>query len=99
MSDSRSVVSDSLQPHGLETARILCLWNSQGKNTGNISPKILEKEIPFPYPGDLPHPEYLYIIYIFIYSSVYMSFSQFIPLNTDFYINIIYNKINLTRSK
>ena len=28
-----------------------------------------------------------------------MSFSQFIPLNTDFYINIIYNKINLTRSK
>ena len=64
MSDSHSVVSDSLQPHGLETARILCLWNSPGKNTGNISPKIPEKEISFPSPGDLLHPEYLYIIYI-----------------------------------
>ena len=34
-----SVVSDSLQPHGLST-RLLCPWNFPGKNTGS--------------PGDLP---------------------------------------------
>ena len=31
---SRSVVSDSLQPHGLQPTRLLCPWNSPGKNTG-----------------------------------------------------------------
>ena len=29
-----SVTSDSLQPHGLETARPLCPWDSPSKNTG-----------------------------------------------------------------
>ena len=29
-----SVVSDSLRPHGLWTAWLLCPWNSPGKNTG-----------------------------------------------------------------
>ena len=29
-----SVVSDSLQPHGLLPARTLCLWDFAGKNTG-----------------------------------------------------------------
>ena len=29
-----SVVSDSLQPHGLKPIRLLCPWNSLGKNTG-----------------------------------------------------------------
>ena len=31
---SHSVVSDSLQPHGLKPARLLCPWNSPGKNSG-----------------------------------------------------------------
>ena len=31
---SPSVMSDSLQPHGLKPTRLLCLWNSPGKNTG-----------------------------------------------------------------
>ena len=31
---SRSVVSDCLRPHGLEPARLLCPWDSPGKNTG-----------------------------------------------------------------
>ena len=31
---SHSVLSDSLQPHGLWPARLLCLWNSPGKNIG-----------------------------------------------------------------
>ena len=29
-----SVVSDSLQPYGLQPARLLCPWDSPGKNTG-----------------------------------------------------------------
>ena len=29
-----SVVSDSLQPSGPEPARLLCPWDSPGKNTG-----------------------------------------------------------------
>ena len=31
---SRSVVSDSLGPHGLYPARLLCPWDFSGKNTG-----------------------------------------------------------------
>ena len=31
---SRSVVSDSLRPHGLQPARPLCPWDAPGKNTG-----------------------------------------------------------------
>ena len=31
---SHSVMSDRLRPHGLEPARLLCSWNSPGKNTG-----------------------------------------------------------------
>ena len=30
---SCSVVSDYLQPHGLQISRLLCPWNSPGKNT------------------------------------------------------------------
>ena len=31
---SCSVMSDSLWPHGLQPGRLLCPWNSPGKNTG-----------------------------------------------------------------
>ena len=31
---SRSVVSDFLRPHGLYPARLLCPWDSPGKNIG-----------------------------------------------------------------
>jgi len=31
---NHSLVSDSLWPHGLEPIRLLCPWNSPGKNTG-----------------------------------------------------------------
>ena len=31
---SHSVVSDSLRPHGLESTRLLCPWDSSGKNPG-----------------------------------------------------------------
>ena len=41
MSESRSVVSDSLRPHGLYSP-----WNSPGQNTG----------MGIPFSGDLPNP-------------------------------------------
>ena len=31
---SHSVMPNSLQPHGLSLTRLLCPWNSPGKNTG-----------------------------------------------------------------
>ena len=31
---SHSAVSDSLRPHGLQPARLLCQWDFPGKNTG-----------------------------------------------------------------
>ena len=43
---SCSVMSDSLWPHGLQPTRLLCSWDSPGKNTG----------LPCPPPGDLPSP-------------------------------------------
>ena len=39
---SRPVMSDSLQPHGLQPARLLCPWNSLGKNTGVGSHSLLQ---------------------------------------------------------
>ena len=33
-SESRSVVSDPLWPHGVWSTRFFCPWNSSGKNTG-----------------------------------------------------------------
>ena len=39
-------VSDSLQPYGLSPARLRCLWDSPGKNTGAAAK--------FPSPGDPP---------------------------------------------
>ena len=41
-----SVMSNSLQPHGLQSTRLLCSWDSLGKNTGVGQL--------FPSPGDLP---------------------------------------------
>ena len=45
---SGSVMSDSLRPHGLQPARLLCPWNSPGKNTGLGCHALLQ--------GDLPNP-------------------------------------------
>ena len=43
-----SVMSNSLQPYGLQPARLLCPWDFPGKNPG--------VGLPFPSPGDLPNP-------------------------------------------
>ena len=41
-----SVVSDTLEPHGLEPTRLPCPWDSPEYRSG----------LPFPTPGDLPDP-------------------------------------------
>ena len=43
---SRSVVFDSLRPHGLYPARLLCPWNSPGKNTGVVCHFLLQGIVP-----------------------------------------------------
>ena len=43
-----SVMSDSLQPHGLYPARLLCPWESSRQEYWS--------GLPFPPPGDLPNP-------------------------------------------
>ena len=43
---SCSVMSDSLQPHGLQPARFLCPWNSSGANSGVGSCSLLQGIFP-----------------------------------------------------
>ena len=49
---SHSVVSDSLQSHGLQLARLLCPWNFLSKNTG-MGCRLLLQGI-FPMQGSNP---------------------------------------------
>ena len=46
VNESRSVVSNSLRPHGLQPARLLCPWG--------FSRQEYWSGLPFPPPGDLP---------------------------------------------
>ena len=43
---SCSVVSDSLQPYGLQLTNILCPWDSPGKNTGVDCQALLQRIFP-----------------------------------------------------
>ena len=43
---SCSVVSDSLRSHGLYPTRLLCPWNSPGKNTGVVCCSLLQGIFP-----------------------------------------------------
>ena len=52
VSESHSVMSDSLWLHGLEPARLLCPWDSPGKNTGVGSCSLLQ--MIFPTQGSNP---------------------------------------------
>ena len=40
---SCSVMSDSLQPHGLQPARLLCPWDSPNKNSGVDCHSLLQR--------------------------------------------------------
>ena len=50
---SRSAVSDSFGPYGLQSTRLICLWDFPGKNTGVVCHFPLQ-EI-FPTQGLNPH--------------------------------------------
>ena len=51
-----SVVSDSLHPYGLQANRLLCPWDSPGKNTGVGCHALLQGIFPTQGPNpDLPH--------------------------------------------
>ena len=57
---SRSVMSDSLRPHGLQPATLLCQWDSPSKNTG-VSCYVLLQGV-FPTQGSnlgLPHGRWI----------------------------------------
>ena len=43
---SHSVMSNSLRPHGLQLTRVLCPWNSPGKNTGLRCHSLLQGNFP-----------------------------------------------------
>ena len=47
-SESRSVLSDSLRPRGLQPARLLCPWHSPGKDTGVGSLSLLQAHLSKP---------------------------------------------------
>ena len=49
-----SVVSDSLQPHGLQPTRLLCPWNFPGKNTAVDCHFFLQEF--FPTQRSIPSP-------------------------------------------
>ena len=59
---SPSAVSNSLRPHGVYPARLLCPWNSPGKNTGVGSHSLLQGIIPIQgsNPGLLHFRQVLY---------------------------------------
>ena len=44
--DSHSDVSSSFQPHELQPARLLCSWNSSGKNAGVGNHSLLQGIFP-----------------------------------------------------
>ena len=48
MDSAYSILSNSLLPHGLQPTRLLCLWDSPGKNSG--------VDCYFLTPGCLPNP-------------------------------------------
>ena len=57
---SHAVVSDSLQPYGLLSARLLCPWNSLGKNKGVDCHSLLQGTFPNLNPGLLHYRQILY---------------------------------------
>ena len=59
---SHSVMSDSSWSHGLQTARLLCPWNSPGKNTGMGSHAFLQ-EIFLILGSNLGFPHFRQILY------------------------------------
>ena len=73
-----SVVSDALRPTGQQPARLLCPWDSPGKNTG-VSCHALLQGI-FPTQGSNPHVDGSCIGWQVLYHQRYLG-SPNIPVN------------------
>ena len=58
---SHSIISDSLRPYGLWPPRLLCPWDSAGKNTGVVCHFLLQGI--FPTQGSNPHLYCTQILY------------------------------------
>ena len=72
---SRLVMSNSLQPHGLEPARLPCPWNSPGRNTGVDCHSLLQRSFPTQRwnPGLLHRRQTLYCLsYREVYSFIWL---------------------------
>ena len=83
---SHSVMSNSLRPHGLQPTRLLCPWDSPGKNTGVDCHSLLQRIFPTQgsNPG-LPHcRQILYhlsnrdILYFIPYCESFFHFLDFL---------------------
>ena len=84
---SCSVMSDSLPPHGLQPAKLLCPWDFPGKNTGVGCHFLLQGLFPAEglNPG-LPHCVYIYIPTPFPIS--FLNWFEYNCLIPFFHVNI-----------
>ena len=86
---SRSVVSDSLRPHGLQPTRLLCPWDSPGNSTGVDCHSLLQGIFPTPgsNPG-LPHcRQLLYCLSHITSNTSVIYFDYFNFLSTFKFVN------------
>ena len=86
------IVSDSLWPHGLYPTRVLCPWDSPGKNTGVGCHSLLQRI--FPTQGlnsGLLH--YRRILYHLSYRNAIVSKSRYLIYTVEYYSVIKKNKI------
>ena len=96
-----SVESDSLRPHGLQPARLLCPWNFPGKNTGVGCPFLLQV-ISEPFIKDTALLPLNYLRNLFFKkvnrSRILWLFLYFLPCSTDLqvysYASIIHLNYN-----
>ena len=75
---SHSVVSDSLRPHRLQPARVLCPWDSQAKNTGVGCHALLQGI--FPTQGSNPGLSHCRWILYHLSCLILFSLSVYLPL-------------------
>ena len=65
-----TVTSDSLRPHGLQPPRLLCPWNSPGKNTGVGCHFLLQVGCHFLLQGLLPSQgSNQYLLYLLLWQA------------------------------
>ena len=76
-----SVVSDSLRPHGLQPVRLLCPWDSPGKNTGVGCHVLLQ--------GIFPPKDQTRISFVSCIGKQVLHWATCFPISTDLNIWVI----------